>query len=92
MEENTNVALSVTDIIRRDIMAYLWGDDEISCARMLQEIFETLSKIDDMFVMRDDDVKRERRRYLETKMELSKLKREFDQYIIAHDEHKEESA
>lgn len=90
MEDN-NVALSATDIIRRDIMSYLWDDDEISCARVLQEIFETLSKIDDMFVRRDDDVKHERRRYLETKMELSKLKREFDQYIIAHGEHKEES-
>lgn len=78
MEDN-NVALSATDIIRRDIMSYLWDDDEIACARVLQEIFETLSKIDDMFVRRDDDVKYERRRYLETKMELSKLKREFDE-------------
>jgi len=79
MDEN-NVALSATDIIRRDIMSYLWDDDEISCARLLQEIFDYLSKIDEMFVNRDDELKTQKRAYMELRVELNALKKKISQY------------
>ena len=77
MDENN---LSVTDIIRRDIMSYIWDDDEIPCARTLQEIFTTLDRIDEMFEKRDDELKVQKRAYLELRVEFNRLKKKLDAY------------
>lgn len=64
--------MKLTDLVRGEIMGYLYSDDCLEDAQHLEKVFNYLSQIDAKFNDVDEELKEKRRKIIQLELEVRK--------------------
>lgn len=64
--------MKLTDLVRGEIMGYLYSDDFLEDAQHLEKVFNYLSQIDAKFNDVDEELKEKRRKIIQLELEVRK--------------------
>lgn len=78
MDEEKSYEMTLTDEVRKNLIAYIWDDDEIACSRNLESIFDALHQIDKCIENLKEDVKDERHKRIRAQVELGQKVKELE--------------
>lgn len=62
----------LTDLVREEIMNYIYSEDILEDAEHLEKVFNYLSQIDAKFKDVDEELKEKRRKIIQLQMEVRK--------------------
>ena len=64
--------MKLTDLVRGEIMGYLYSEDALEDAQHLEKVFNYLSQIDAKFKDVDEELREKRRKIIQLELEVRK--------------------